>query len=816
MLPIPARDRAGPVAPDAAAGLGLPIPARGYPDEQPLPKRACLGLPIAARGEPAPAADRGRPAQARGEPAQGAGLGLPLAARGGPAAGGGLGLPTRGHGELGPGAVANHPDVSMRTGGGQAGAPRRQVRRRTATEQDRCPLEAPSEHAAASFGRSRTMLIGGRGSASGRARRLESRRSLGEGVLQGAHFSAIIGTHGEEVPIAKRYTFGRMLGEGASGSTWEAWPTDAQGKASPQHSGSKGHRAIKKLTKYGASAQEREACRQEVELLKELDHPNICKLYEVFEDAAALYMVMDMCEGGELFDRIVDEELHGEAQAADLFRQIAGALRYCHETHGIMHRDIKPENVLFTTKEEKSPVKLIDFGIACFTRDALQNRQAGTEAYEAPEVLLRQDYSEKCDLWSLGALLFVILTGRLPFQSVEHAQRGAIRFEDADQVSPSARDLTARLLAVDPAGRPSAAEVLDHPWVAEARHKVESLGSSVFARLKSFKQTTALRKILLMVLSRQLTDVDLPETYEAFQQMDTNGDGKLSHSEIRAALGSRMSAEEVDQAIQAMDVDGSGNVEYSEFLAAAFDRKLLFRQDLCLQVFRALDKEGAGVISIEGLMQMMDGVVDCPHRGAVCARLQTEAKELLECFDADGDGVLDFAEFTNLLTRNSFSGAACAVDFDGLADLGGGAGENSKRASKASRASSAGPGDDAPEAGRASNASRPSRGSSAGKVSAHAADDGPADSASCPGEALHEVSAPLRATRWVRARLSTGWMSLRPSTSQGPDEALGARARPERPSRGARSARRPSSTGEAGLLSCIAGLCPPEPRRGPS
>merc|ERR1719436_1346067 len=96
--------------------------------------------------------------------------------------------------------------------------------------------------------------------------------------------------------------------------------------------------------------------------------------------------------------------------------------------------------------------------------------------------------------------------------------------------------------------------------------------------------------------------------YEAFKAMDSNGDGKLSQAELHDALSSRMSPAELDQMIQAIDIDGSGSIDYSEFLAAAFDRKLLFREDLCLQVFRALDRDSSGTISIEELHALLEDV----------------------------------------------------------------------------------------------------------------------------------------------------------------------------------------------------------------
>ncbi|CAK0856349.1 unnamed protein product [Prorocentrum cordatum] len=168
-------------------------------------------------------------------------------------------------------------------------------------------------------------------------------------------------------------------------------------------------------------------------------------------------------------------------------------------------------------------------------------------------------------------------------------------------------------------------------------------------RLKNFQQISAFRKILLIVLSRQLATNDLPDMYEAFKTLDRDGDGKLSHKELHTALSTRMESQELEQVLDAMDVDGSGCVDYSEFLAAAFDRRSA-REDLILQVFRALDRDESGTVGIQELHAMLDDVQG--HEG-VSAALREEARELLEQYDQDGDGLLNFDEFRRLLTRQT-------------------------------------------------------------------------------------------------------------------------------------------------------------------
>jgi len=471
------------------------------------------------------------------------------------------------------------------------------------------------------------------------------------------HYKAFIQEHGSETSVYDHYEFGRMLGEGAAGSTWEARPRASVSNGVPKLTRvfsrpSDGHRAIKKVLKHRVPNGSTESFMAEVELLKELDHPNICKLYEVFEDRDSIFLVMDLCSGGELFDRIADGQLGGEAEAAELILQLAHALRYCHE-HRIVHRDIKPENVLFVSPEPQAPAKLIDFGISSHFKQSERLRgRAGTEAYEAPE----EEYTEKCDLWSLGVLLYVMLCGYLPFGSTSAAKSAAyvMTGEDWEHVSDEAKDLVSKLLVVNPEKRLSAAEVLEHPWVTATgsspqRHR--SISKQVSQRLKRFQQTSNFRKILLLLVARHLGANDLPEVYEAFTTLDTNGDGTLSAEEFRESICKTPTSKadkDLSELFQAVDADGSGAIDYSEFIAAAIDRKLLFREDLCQQVFRSLDRDGSGKISAQDLCTLLEE----SDEALVDSELREEARQLLTRYDSDGDGELDIHEFMALLTQN--------------------------------------------------------------------------------------------------------------------------------------------------------------------
>lgn len=158
--------------------------------------------------------------------------------------------------------------------------------------------------------------------------------------------------------------------------------------------------------------EERERFISEIKLLKQMDHPNILKLYEVFQDEARFYVVTQLCEGGELFDEIVKRKSFSEKDAAQIMLQILSAIVYCHSNH-ICHRDLKPENILMENGEQ---VKVIDFGTAAnFNPEQGMNTMLGTPYYMAPEIFNQSTYNEKCDVWSLGVIMYVMLTGRPPF-----------------------------------------------------------------------------------------------------------------------------------------------------------------------------------------------------------------------------------------------------------------------------------------------------------------------------------------------------------------------------------------------------------------
>eukprot|EP00392_Amoebophrya_sp_AT5.2_P015434 g15640.t1 len=209
--------------------------------------------------------------------------------------------------------------------------------------------------------------------------------------------------------------------------------------------------------------------REEITMMKSLDHPSICKLYDVVEDDHTIYLIMEHCDRGELMDKIDCDDGISEVETMSIVKQVTQGLRYCHEQN-IVHRDIKPENILFKSSRGRDYVKLIDFGISAFTGGLTNEFRVGTYAYVSPEVLdeKHRDLDSKVDMWALGVVMYVMLSGLMPFAGPSCRSdivKGQYHPLNVPEVSDAAKDLLSRLLTVDPATRYNAQQVLDHPWL---------------------------------------------------------------------------------------------------------------------------------------------------------------------------------------------------------------------------------------------------------------------------------------------------------------------------------------------------------------
>ncbi|KAF7813235.1 calcium-dependent protein kinase 26 isoform X1 [Senna tora] len=212
----------------------------------------------------------------------------------------------------------------------------------------------------------------------------------------------------------------------------------------------------------------------EIEIMARLSgHPNVVDLKAVYEEEGFVHLVMELCAGGELFQRLEKHGRFSESEARVLFRHLMQVVLYCHE-NGVVHRDLKPENILLATRASSSPIKLADFGLATYIKPAGQSLHGlvGSPFYIAPEVLAGS-YNQAADVWSAGVILYILLSGMPPFwgktksQIFEAVKAADLRFpsEHWDHISKSAKDLIKGMLCTEPSRRLTAQQVLDHCWM---------------------------------------------------------------------------------------------------------------------------------------------------------------------------------------------------------------------------------------------------------------------------------------------------------------------------------------------------------------
>eukprot|EP00980_Cylindrotheca_fusiformis_P005411 scaffold1157_cov122-Cylindrotheca_fusiformis.AAC.3 len=215
--------------------------------------------------------------------------------------------------------------------------------------------------------------------------------------------------------------------------------------------------------------------------VRQVEHPNIIRLYDIYEDVRCIHLVTELCTGGELYDRVIEkaesEEGHySEADAASLIQDILGAIAYCHDVVNIVHRDLKPENFLLLHQGDDAPIKIIDFGLSRFddSPSGIMKTRVGSPYYVAPEVL-NGAYTNKCDIWSVGVIAYLLLCGFPPFNGDSDGEilftikNANLSFPSPewDDISPMAKDFVMALLDRDPSKRLSASEALKHPWISE-------------------------------------------------------------------------------------------------------------------------------------------------------------------------------------------------------------------------------------------------------------------------------------------------------------------------------------------------------------
>ncbi|XP_071932808.1 CDPK-related kinase 3-like isoform X3 [Coffea arabica] len=365
-----------------------------------------------------------------------------------------------------------------------------------------------------------------------------------------------------------------------------------------------------------------EDVRREVKILKALSgHRHLVKFYDACEDANNVYIVMELCEGGELLDRILSRGgRYTEEDAKLIVAQILSVVAFCH-LQGVVHRDLKPENFLFTSRSEEADMKLIDFGLSDFIRpDERLNDIVGSAYYVAPEVLHRS-YSLEADIWSIGVITYILLCGSRPFWARTESGifRAVLRadpnFEDIPwpSVSKEAKDFVKRLLNKDYRKRMTAAQALTHPWLRSENHPIP-LDILIYKLVKSYLHATPFKHAALRALSKALTEDELVYLRAQFILLEPNKDGRVSFENFKMALlrnaTDALKESRVPDILNAMAPLSYRKMEFEEFCAAAISTYQLEALDGWEQIastaFEHFELEGNRVISVEELARELN------------------------------------------------------------------------------------------------------------------------------------------------------------------------------------------------------------------
>jgi len=381
-------------------------------------------------------------------------------------------------------------------------------------------------------------------------------------------------------------------------------------------------KVIKKKKKKGTNQTNEHDVYKEVNLLIKMDHPNIVKIFEFYNGEKEYYLIMEYCEGGELFDKIVKSNLT-EIQCAYIMYQIISAVNYCHKMK-IIHRDLKPENILIKKDEDGFyRVKVCDFGTSkAFKIGDTEKQLVGSAYYIAPEVIQKK-YNLKCDLWSCGVIMFVLLTKKPPFGGrndaiiMQNIQIGKYKEHLLDEYSPYAKELVALLLEKNIKKRINAEQALNHPWfdVFKCKDILTDIQDKdtikrFIENLKNYKRGSIIQETALAFLVHNYPDLDeVVNACKLFGQIDKNGKGKITLNDFIEGLNKILKKnmeEDAKKIFENLDEYSSGYLEYEMFIRAAINKKIFLTEDTLKFTFKFFDKENTKKITSESILKIFE------------------------------------------------------------------------------------------------------------------------------------------------------------------------------------------------------------------
>ena len=352
--------------------------------------------------------------------------------------------------------------------------------------------------------------------------------------------------------------------------------------------------AIKVIPKSSSSL---EQLMQEIEILSKVDHPNIVKYFKHYESAKYLYVVMEYCGGGDLFQKIIDQPKFTEIEAAIIMEKLLRAINHCHHL-GIIHRDLKPENIMYTSE---GVLKILDFGLSIKTNTFTNDVFAGTSYYIAPEILIDRIFTEACDIWSLGIIMHILLSGSIAIggnsfeeicERIKRYRGPNFKSEVWKEISTEAKDLLKKMLNTDYEERITASEALKHPWFTSIKTNTSVSNKVVVEALKRYSEFSVLKKNMLKLIAKNLNEKEVKEYQEAFLDLDKEKIGMITYNNLKEILHiDKSDINEIEELKRSINHDGKGFINYSLFVSALIAKNKFYTEKELESLFRILQFE---------------------------------------------------------------------------------------------------------------------------------------------------------------------------------------------------------------------------------
>ena len=446
----------------------------------------------------------------------------------------------------------------------------------------------------------------------------------------------------------KEYTKIKLLGKGTYGEVFLV-----------KHNSTGIIRAMKVIDKNCEEELSDEEILNEINILKKIDHPNIMKIFEFYSTQTTYYLILEFCEGGNLYDFVYSNKL-SEFQVIYIMFQIISAMNYCHKMN-ILHRDLKPDNILIKKNEDGlCRVKICDFGTSAIFKKGQNHKEIiGTLNYMAPEVL-KEKYNQKCDLWSCGVIMYILLTGKTPFigrdedQTIEKILFNSYNTDLIKKYNRHTKELLSKLLEKDPKKRISADEALNHKvfYINKTKDILNEIQDEAIIykfidNLKKYKSDLVLKETTIAYLVHNYPDLDeVNDACKLFDKLDVHGNGKITKDELFIGLSLFIEDDnlkkDIDDIFLNLDTDNNKYISYEEFIRAAIDKEIFLKEDILKFAFQYFDRDNNGNISIEELEMVFKDHI----KGKDCKK---ELHSILREVDIYDEKDIKFDEFKKIM-----------------------------------------------------------------------------------------------------------------------------------------------------------------------